>query len=143
MADQHTMHVEIVTPYQMFFEGPVEMLVITSKDGEVGIMPGHTPLMVALTPGEIRIKINEKWRVAASSSGYAEVSPELTIVIVNAAEWAEEIDVKRAKQALERAEKRIHDQDTHSVEKIHARHGIQRARARLHVAEKYGHSSLH
>jgi F-type H+-transporting ATPase subunit epsilon len=139
MASQHAMRVEIVTPYQMFFEGSAEMVVITSKDGEVGIMPGHTPLMVALTPGEIRIRVNQEWRVASASNGYAEISPELTIIIVNAAEWAEEIDVKRATRALERADKRFHDKDTPAAEKVHARHGVQRARARLHVANKYGH----
>lgn len=128
-----------MTPYQMFFEGPAEMLVLTSKDGEVGILPGHTPLMVALTPGELRIKADGEWRIAAASNGYAEVTPELTIVVVNAAEWAGDIDVKRAQKALERAEKRFHDQATPSAEKVHARHGVQRARARLHVAAKYGH----
>lgn len=141
MSDQHAMRIEIVTPYQMFYEGPAEMVVMTSKDGEVGIMPGHTPLMVALTPGEIRIRNNDEWRVAASSNGYAEVSPELTIIVVNAAEWADDIDLRRAKKALERAEKRYHDPNTPAAEKIHARHGVQRAQARLHVATKYGHKS--
>lgn len=138
MAEHHTMRVEIVTPYQMFFEGSVEMVVVTSKDGEVGIMPGHTPLIVALTPGEIRIKDHAQTRVAAASNGYAEVSPELTIIVVNAAEWAEEIDVTRARRSLERAEKRFHDKETPAAEKVHARHGVQRAKARLHVAAKYG-----
>ena len=133
------MRVEIVTPYQMFFEDVVEMVVVTSKDGEVGIMPGHTPLMVALVPGEIRIKSHEHWRVAAASNGYAEVAPELTIIVVNAAEWAEDIDASRAKKSLERSEKRYHDKNTPPAEKVHARHGIQRAQARLHVASKYGH----
>lgn len=141
MSDQHTMRIEIVTPYQMFYEGLVEMVVMTSKDGEVGIMPGHTPLMVALTPGEIRIKANDAWRVAAASNGYAEVTPELTIIIVNAAEWAEDIDLARARKALERAEKRSQDKNTPPAEKVHARHGVQRARARLHVANKYGRPS--
>ena len=141
MSDLHTMRIEIVTPYQMFFEGSVEMVVMTSKDGEVGIMPGHTPLMVALVPGEIRIKANETWRVAAATNGYAEVSPELTIIVVNAAEWAENIDVVRARRSLDRAEKRLQDSHTPVAEKVHARHATQRARARLHVAGKYGHTS--
>lgn len=135
------MRLEVVTPYQIFFEGPAEMTILTSKDGEVGIMPGHTPLMIALTPGELRIKAEGEWRIASATNGYAEVSPELMIVVVNAAEWAGDIDVKRAKLSLMRAEKRFQDKDTTAAEKVHARHGIQRARARIHVAEKYGHSS--
>jgi F-type H+-transporting ATPase subunit epsilon len=136
MADK-TLHVEIVTPYEMFFEGPVEMVVVTGKDGEIGIMPGHSPLIAALTPGEIRLKINQNWRVAAATNGYAEVGPELTIIVVNAAEWPEQIDVRRAEQALRRAEAKLHDPATSDQEKIHARHGIARAKARLKVAGKY------
>ncbi len=132
------MQTEVVTPYQMFFEGQAEMLILTSKDGEVGILPGHAPLMIALTPGELRIKAKGEWRVAVATNGYAEVTPELMIVVVNAAEWASDIDVTRAKRALTRAEKRFHDKATPSAERVHARHGIQRAQARLHVAAKYG-----
>lgn len=141
MADK-TLHVEIVTPYELFFEGPVEMVVITSKDGEIGIMPGHSPLIAALKPGEIRIKVDQQWKVAAATNGYAEVGPELTIIVVNAAEWPEQIDLRRAEKALTRAESRLSDPNTTLQDKTHARHGLARAKARIKIAKKYS-SSQH
>jgi F-type H+-transporting ATPase subunit epsilon len=131
------LHVEIVTPYEMFYEGPAEMVVITSKDGEIGILVGHTPLIAALTPGEIRLKISGQWRIAVATNGYAEIGPELAVIVVNAAEWPDQIDTERARKALERAEARLADATLTSLEKTHARHSVARAKARLKVAEKY------
>ncbi len=136
MPESSTMRVEIVTPYSLFYEGQVEMVVMTAKDGEVGIMPKHAPMIVAIVPGEIRILANGQWRALSSSNGYAEVSGDLTMIIVNAAEWAEDIDIPRATKALERAEQRLHSSATSAAERVHARHAVQRARARLHVAQK-------
>lgn len=133
----NTLHIEIVTPYELFFEGPVEMVVVSCKDGEIGILPGHTPLIAALKPGEIRLKIDQQWKVVAASNGYAEVGPELTIIVVNSAEWPDDIDVRRAEKALARAEARLNDPKTSTQEKAHARHSIARAKARLSVAKKY------
>jgi F-type H+-transporting ATPase subunit epsilon len=114
------------------------MVVITSKDGEIGILPGHTPLIAALTPGEIRLKVNQTWRVMAATNGYAEIGPELTIIVVNAAEWPEQIDLKRAEAALARATQRLKEPGLSEQDKRHARHGIERAKARIKVATRYG-----
>ncbi len=132
-----TLYVQIVTPYDMFFEGQVEMVVLTSKDGEIGIMPGHTPLIAALVPGEIRLRIDQQWRVMSASNGYAEIGPELTMIVVNAAEWPDQIDVRRAEKALSRAQERLTDLKSTTQDKAHARHGIARAKARIKVAAKY------
>jgi F-type H+-transporting ATPase subunit epsilon len=136
MAEK-ALRVEIVTPYEMFFEGQVEMVVVTCKDGEIGVLKGHTPLIAALTPGEIRLLANGKWQVAVATNGYAEIGPELTIIVVNAAEWPDQIDVPRAKNALERAEARLKDPKLSLLEKTHARHSVARANARLKVADKF------
>jgi F-type H+-transporting ATPase subunit epsilon len=134
--NEKTLQVKIVTPYEMFFDGLAEMVVFTCKDGEIGILPGHTPLIAALTPGEIRLKRNGQWRVAAATNGYAEVGATLTIIVVNAAEWPEQIDVARAQKALTRADARLHDPLVSIAEKNHSRHGVARAKARLKVAGK-------
>lgn len=138
MADK-TLHVEIVTPYEMFYEGQAEMVVVTGKDGEIGILPGHAPMVAALVPGEVRLKIDGEWKTAVLTNGYAEIGPELTIVVVNAAEWPEQIDVSRAEKALARAEARLHDPSTTPQEKNRSRHGAERARARLKAAQKFDH----
>ena len=135
-----TIHVQIVTPYELFLEDDVEMVVITCKDGEIGILPGHSPLIAALVPGEIRFRTGQNWRIAASTHGYAEIGPELAVIVVNAAEWPEQIDIRRAEQALKRAEAKLHDPAGSFEDKNHARHGVARAKARLKVAGKL-HSS--
>jgi len=142
VADK-TLHIEIVTPYGIFFEGAIEMVIVTCKDGEIGVYPGHSPLIAAVVPGEIRLKIDQQWRVAVATNGYAEIGPELTILVVNAAEWPEQIDVQRAEKALARAEDRLQSPTVTAQDKAHARHGAARAKARLKVAEKYGDHSNH
>jgi F-type H+-transporting ATPase subunit epsilon len=134
---EKTLQAEIVTPYGLFYQGPAEMVVITCKDGEIGILPGHTPLIAAITPGETRLKVDDRWLVAATTHGFAEIGPELTTIIVNAAEWPEGIDVPRAQRALDRAESRLADPRLTTLEKTHARRGAARAKARLKVAAKY------
>lgn len=126
---------EIVTPYAILVNEPVDMVVMPARDGELGVLPGHAMMMAAITSGELRFKVGEDWRYLAVTSGYAEIAPEMTIVIVNAAEWADEIDVYRAQNALERAEKRLTSPETTAMERVHARHAHERARARLKVAE--------
>ena len=142
MAEK-TLQVQIVTPYEMFFDGPVEMVVVTSKDGELGVMPGHTPVIAALTPGEVRLKIHHEWRVLAATNGYAEIGPELTMIVVNAAEWPDQIDVRRAEKSLARAEKRLKDPTVSAQEKIHAKHAVGRAKARIKIATKHGEAARH
>lgn len=132
-----TLHVEVVTPYRIFFDGPAEMVIITCKDGEIGILPDHAPLVAALVPGEIRLKIDGRWLAAAAANGYAEIGPEAMMIVVSAAEWPDEIDVSRAEQALRRAEARMRFPGTSSQEMIRSRHGAERARARKKVARKF------
>lgn len=136
------LHAEIVTPYKVFFDDMVDMVIISSKEGEIGIMPGHAPMMAALTPGEIRLKINGETRVAVGTNGYAEVGQGLVIIVVNAAEWAQDIDLSRARQALKRAEERYNDPATDPQERNHARHGMERAKARIKTGMKFQDNSF-
>lgn len=142
MAEK-TLQVQVVTPYEMFFDGPVEMVVVTSKDGELGVMPGHTPVIAALTPGEVRLKIDNEWLVLCATNGYAEIGPELTMIVVNAAEWPDQIDVRRAEKSLARAEKHLKDPLATAQDKTHAKHASGRAKARLKIAARHGEAARH
>ena len=133
-----TMMLEVVTPYYHFFEGKVEQAVLSALDGELGILPGRAPVVVALTPGIAHITINGEKRHAVMTEGYAEIGPFMTIVVCNAAEWPEDIDVARAFHALERAEKRYHDAATSKQEKVYARHAVRRAKMRLKLIREFG-----
>ena len=134
---EHKIHVEIVTPYEVFFTDMVDMVIITSKEGEIGIQPGHTPMMAALVPGEIRLNIGEKTLIVSGTNGYAEVGRDMAVIVVNAAEWVEQIDLARAEKALIRAEQRYHDPATDPQERNYARHAVERAKVRIKIAKKY------
>ncbi|MDD2533077.1 MAG: F0F1 ATP synthase subunit epsilon [Eubacteriales bacterium] len=133
-------NLEIVTPYAILFNEAVDMVIMPARDGELGILPGHAVMMAAITSGELRIKRGDDWRLLAVSSGYAEIAQDMAIVIVNAAEWGDEIDVPRAEYAQDRAEKRMTAANTPAMERVHARHALERAKARLKVAEHYANS---
>jgi F-type H+-transporting ATPase subunit epsilon len=134
---ENKLHADIVTPYEIFFDDLVDMVIITSKEGEIGILPGHASMMAALVPGEIRFRIGDEVKVAVSTNGYAEVGKDQVNIIVNAAEWAQDIDLPRARRALKRAEERYNDPTTDPQERNHARHGIERAKARIKTGLKF------
>ena len=128
------LHVEIVTPYSLFFEGEADRLILPALDGEIGIMPGHSPTVIALNPGELRIVNEDEVMYASVADGFAQIEINDAIVVVSSAEKPEEIDVERAKKALKRADERIHDKEVPEREKERSQRGILRARARLKVA---------
>ena len=129
---------EIVTPYQHFFEGSVDHVVLNSLDGDFGIYGGHEPMVLALTPGLAHFSVDSKTRYAVLMEGYAEVSPYVVLIICNAAEWPEDINVQRAQQAYDRALNRYRNEDVSTQEKQYARHSLQRAKMRLKLVAEYG-----
>ena len=133
-----TMMLEVVTPYHHFFEGKVDYVVLSALDGEYGILPGHAPVVVALTPGITHIVINGNKRFAVMMEGYAEIGPYMTVVVCNAAEWPEDIDVTRAQSAYVRALRRYRDETLNNRERIFARHSMRRAKMRLKLVSEHG-----
>lgn len=133
-----TMMLEVVTPYHHFFEGKVDYVVLSALDGELGILPGHAPVVVALAPGITHIVVNGNKRFAVMMEGYAEIGPYMTVVVCNAAEWSEDIDVTRAHSAYERALRRYRDETLNSRERIFARHSMRRAKMRLKLVSEHG-----
>jgi len=132
------MMLEVVTPYHHFFEGKVESVTLSALDGELGILPGHAPVVVALTPGIAHIVTGGSKRYALMTEGYAEIGPYMTIVVCNAAEWPEDIDVNRAYSAYERAEKRFHDETQTMQERTYSRHSMRRAKMRIRIISEHG-----
>ena len=130
-----TFHLSILTPEHSFFDGTVEMLVLTTPDGEVGIQGGHQPMVISTVEGELRIQQGGKWRWAAASAGFVTVTQDEVLVMLQTAEWPEEIDVKRAQRAEQDAREKLRQQ--RSLEEFHiARATLGRAMARLRVSGK-------
>lgn len=130
-----TFYLEVVTPERKFFEGEAEMLVVTTPEGEMGILKDHEQAVVAIEAGMIKILADGKWQEAAVSSGFMEVTKGKTIALVDTAEWPDEIDINRAKAAKERAEERL-QQKLAYIEYVRSQASLARALARLKVGKK-------
>lgn len=123
----------VLTPEREFYKGSAESLTIESIDGEVCILAGHIPMVAALGVGELKIKTGEKVLEAFHSEGFLEVHADSTTVFLQACEWPEEIDINRAKEAKERAERRLEQQ--RSAQAI-ARSKIALSRALMRIKVK-------
>src|SRR5690554_4446462 len=102
-----TVAVSIVTPDGPVYEDHVEMISTKAVSGELGILPGHVPLVAPLAIGSIRLKKEGKTDYVAVSGGFLEVRPDKVTILAQTAEKAEEIDINRAIAAKKRAEERL------------------------------------
>lgn len=127
-----TFKLEIVTPERMFFSGDVETVVLKTPQGEIGILPGHIPLVAAVAVGPLRIKKDGEWVEAVLTEGFMEIKQDKTIILTDTAEWPDEIDENRAEAARVRAEERLHQQIS-QMEYIRSQAALSRAMARLRV----------
>ena len=127
-----TFYLEILTPDRSFFSGDVEVLTVNTPEGEMGVLGGHIPMIEAIAIGPIKIKKDDEWLEAFLSEGFMEVKQEETIVLVDTAEWPDEIDINRAKAAEERARERLQSQLS-KIEYIRSQAALQRALSRLKV----------
>ena len=140
MADSvspKTIMLEVVTPYEIFFEGRIEKIVLPAQDGQLGVMPGHSPLVVAVTPVIASIETKGEQKKFVVSEGFAEIGQHAVIIVCNAAEWPSEIDTERAKSALERAQARYNSVTSTEEQRLYARHAIKRAKTRLAVSAEW------
>ena len=137
MASDDKIRLEIVTPYGVCYEGEVDSVTVRVKDGELGIMHMHTPMIAALVPGETRVLENGEWKHCLTTNGYAEIGHDLVLVMVSAAEWPDDIDVARATKALARATERYATHRGHPTLAPRDRHAMERAKARLEIAAKH------
>ena len=102
MAD--TLHLQIITPDKLLVREDVETVQIPGKNGYLGILPGHAPLITELTIGEISYTQGGTTQYLAVAWGFAEVLPDKVTILADVAERAEDIDVKRAQEAKAKAD---------------------------------------
>ena len=126
---------DVVTAERMVYSDSVDMVVAPGFEGQLGILPHHTPLMTALLPGELRIKKGGEEVSLVISGGFLEVRPDKVVVLADTAERADEIDVERAEAARKRAQERLSQQSELGVDGAQAEASLRRSLARLRVAE--------
>jgi F-type H+-transporting ATPase subunit epsilon len=131
-----TFHLEIISTDRLFFSGEVEHLVITAIDGLIGIMAGHEPLVTSLPTGELKYLVDGEWKYAAISEGFIQVMPDASIILADTCELPEEIDIKRAQEAKERAEELLRQKQS-IKEYYETQAALNRAMNRLKISQKH------
>ena len=128
-------HLEIVTPDGAAFVGEVESLLVRTDDGDVEILRGHTDYLASVGTGRARITVDGKERLASCSGGFLTVHNGEVKLVAITFEFAEDIDLARAKAAKENAEAALADaKDERAVSLAKAK--LSRAMSRISVASR-------
>jgi len=131
-----TYHLQIVTPDGQRFDGQAVRLIIPTIDGQVGILARHINFVTALGMGPAKLVTEDGERHAACIGGMLAVTDGEVKVVATTFEWADEIDVERAKASLARAEKMLADPACDEQTKQYANARMKRAQVRLGIAGK-------
>lgn len=116
----------IITPERLFYEGQASLVEFTTAEGDVGVLKGHEAMTYLLSPGVLKIHEETGIRKAALHVGFAEIMPDEVRILAQIAEWPEEIDENRAREAKIRAERAIREDGLSIREEMALRRAIAR-----------------
>ena len=108
------------------------MVEFNTTEGEIGIYKKHVPTTVIISPGILTITEENETKEAALHAGFAEILQDAVVIMAEIVEWPEEIDLKRAEAARDRAQERLQSK-TPETDVLRAETALQRALARIHV----------
>ena len=135
MADLKKFRLEVISPERIFYSGDVEMLELTTTEGEIGIYADHIPLTTIIAPGVMTItETGSQLKQAAVLEWFMEITQEKVTVLAQSCEWPEEIDTNRAQEARARAERRLKSSDA-NINMSRAELALRKSLIRLEVAE--------
>ncbi|NJN59336.1 MAG: F0F1 ATP synthase subunit epsilon [Leptolyngbyaceae cyanobacterium SL_5_9] len=127
--------VRVIAPDKTVWDSDAEEVILPSTTGQLGILPGHAPLLTALDTGVMRVRANKDWVAIALMGGFAEVDANEVTILVNAAERGDTIDREAARTAYSEAEARLNKVEAgNRQQQIQATQAVKRARARLQAA---------
>ena len=130
-----TFKLEIVTAERMVFSDEVSALIAWGLEGQLAILPHHAPLMTMLQPGDLMIRKDKEEDYLAISGGFLEVRPDKVIILADACERVDEIDIARAEEAKKRAQETLKAGPL-TADAAAAQAALRRSIARLKVAER-------
>lgn len=130
-----SIRLDIVTAERAVYSEDVDMVIAPGVQGQLGILPHHTPLMTTLQAGELRIKKGGEEVSLAISGGFLEVRPDKVVVLADSAERADEIDISRAEEARRRAQERLSEKGKTGEDEARAEASLGRSLVRLKVAD--------
>jgi F-type H+-transporting ATPase subunit epsilon len=130
-----TIKVNIVTPDGPVYDSEVNMVIANTATGEIGVLPGHIPMVAPLQVGAIRLRTDGQTEIVAVSSGFLEIRPDQVSILAQAAEVSSTIDINRAKEAMKRAEERLNLAKQDGLDVRRAELSLRRATNRINVYE--------
>ena len=128
--------VRVIAPDQTVWDDETQEIILPSTTGQLGILPGHAPLLTALESGVMRVRQGKDWKSIALMGGFAEVENNEVKVLVNSAELGDNIDQEAARGEFNQAEKGLEEatRSDNRQEQIQAKQAFKRARARYQAA---------
>ena len=130
-----TFYLKVVASDRQFYEEDCEMITFIGVDGSYGILPHHECMVTPLEAGELTLQIDGVKKEAAVGEGFVEILPNQVTVLTDFCEWADEIDIRRAEEAKQRAEERLRQKQS-IIEYHSSKAALSRAMARLKVTDK-------
>ncbi len=127
---KNQLKLQIITPTRKVFDEMVEMVVLKTTEGEMGVFYDHEPVVALLKYGVIRYQQNGQKKQATTMGGFAEVTKDKVIILTDASELADEVDTERAKSAKSRAEK--HKSES-GMDQARAEIALQKSLVRLQI----------
>lgn len=139
MAELKKFHLEVISPERIFYTGDVEMVELTTTEGDIGVYADHIPLTTIVAPGVLTITESPEadgCKEAAVLEGFLEILPDKVTILAQSCEWPEEIDINRAIEARTRAERRIKSSDA-NINMARADLALRKSLVRINLAERH------
>jgi F-type H+-transporting ATPase subunit epsilon len=130
------LNLKIVTPDKIFFEGDIDRIICRGVQGDLAVLPGRAPFVTQLEISGARIKNDNESKIVAIAGGYLHVDTDGAKIVSDACEYADEIDLERAKKAMERAQRRLKDHEE-DIDVMRAEIALRKAINRLDLIDKH------
>ena len=132
-----TIHVDVVSAEESIFSGLAEFVVLPGEGGELGILPGHMPLMTRIKPGTVRVKLpnQEAEELFFVAGGMLEVQPNMVTVLADTAIRGKDLDEAKALDAKKKAEEAMVNRSS-ELDYAHAQAELAEAIAQLAAIQK-------
>jgi len=132
-----TLHLEIVTPERLAYSDDVDMVLVPGTEGELGILPHHTPLVSLLGYGELKVRKDGHEESFAIVGGFLQVRPDKVVVMAETASLASEIDLEKMHEARKEAQRALDSGFHEGADLAAARASLQHALLHIRVAERH------
>nr|YP_009442237.1 ATP synthase CF1 epsilon subunit [Iodes cirrhosa]ATN95327.1 ATP synthase CF1 epsilon subunit [Iodes cirrhosa] len=125
-----TLNLCVLTPNRIVWDSEVKEIILSTNNGQIGVLPNHAPIATAVDIGILKIRLNDQWLAMALMGGFARIGKNEITILVNDAEKSSDIDPQEAQKTLEIAEANLRKAEG-KRQTIEANLSLRRARTRV------------